>query len=91
MEKHELYEYLDSKLRVILDCIKDKIRERDFELILEFVDASEYVLALETICDIICTDKISISSDCYLLIVETGETMHLDPSDNWLGIMVDEA
>lgn len=91
MEQHELYQVLDSKLRIILNCIKDKIHERDFELILEFVDASEYGLALETICDVICTDKISISSDCYLLIVETGEAMQLDPSDNWLGIMVDDA
>ena len=71
-----------NKLNAVLCLISKSISENQRQDILMYINANERGLAIETLCDLLYEDELSISVTAYDLLKETGNTLHLE-SETW--------
>lgn len=73
---------IENRLNELLSLVSNVLSESQRDDIQMFINASEWGLALETICEFLYEDELPLSEKAYELCREVGMGMSLD-SSNW--------
>jgi hypothetical protein len=77
MSDHKL---IKSKLNEVILLTNEVMQETQIEFIRSCIDAGEWGLAVETLCDILYEDELPISATAYRLIQEISSSIDLKNS-----------
>lgn len=72
------YKVVESKLHQVIDIIKPQLSETQVEFIISDIQAGEWNLALETLCDILIEEEIPINLKGYELLQEVGNILNME-------------
>ena len=72
------YKLVESKLHQFIDIVKPQLSETQIEFIVSDIQAGEWNLALETLCDILIEEEISIDLKAYELLQEVGNILNIE-------------
>lgn len=70
------YKLVESKLNEVINIVKPQLSEAKIEFMVAYLQAGEWNLALETLCDLLIEEEISIDLMPYELWQETGSIMY---------------
>jgi hypothetical protein len=74
------YKLIKSKLNEVILLTNEVMQETQIEFVRSYIDAGEWRLAIETLCDILYEDELSISATAYRLIQEISSSIDLKNS-----------
>jgi hypothetical protein len=72
------YKVVESKLHQVINIIKPQLSETQVEFIISDIQAGEWNLALETICDLLIEEEITLDLKSYELLQEVGNILNMD-------------
>jgi hypothetical protein len=72
------YKVVESKLHQVINIIKPQLSETQVEFIISDIQAGEWNLALETVCDILIEEEIPIDVKGYELLQEAGNILNME-------------
>jgi len=72
------YKVIESKLHQVINIVKPQLSEKQIEFIVSDIHAGEWNLALETLCDILIEEEISIDLKSYELLQEVGNILNME-------------
>ncbi|MCC3439942.1 MafI family immunity protein [Microcoleus sp. PH2017_05_CCC_O_A] len=67
-----------KKLNEVLTQLKEVFSDDQIEFLQSYINAGEWNLALETLCDILIEEEIPIDSRGYELLQEVGNTLNME-------------
>ena len=76
------YKVVETKLHQVINIIKPQLSETQIEFLQSYINAGEWNLALETLCDILIEEEIPIDSRGYELLQEVGNTLSME-KETW--------
>ncbi|MEG4344574.1 MafI family immunity protein [Microcoleus sp. A003_D6] len=76
------YKIVVKKLNEVLDKLKESLSDTQIEFLQSYINAGEWNLALETLCDILIEEEIPIDSRGYELLQEVGNTLSME-KETW--------
>jgi hypothetical protein len=76
------YKVVESKLHQVINIIKPQLSETQVEFIISDIQAGEWNLALETICDLLIEEEIPLDLKSYELLQEVGNILNMEP-ETW--------
>ena len=76
------YKVVESKLHQVINIIKSQLSETQVEFIISDIQAGEWNLALETICDILIEEEIPLDFKSYELLQEAGNILNME-QETW--------
>ena len=76
------YKVVESKLHQVINIIKSQLSETQVEFIISDIQAGEWNLALETICDILIEEEIPLDLKSYELLQEAGNILNME-QETW--------
>ena len=76
------YKVVESKLHQVINIIKSQLSETQVEFIISDIQAGEWNLALETICDILIEEEIPLDFKSYELLQEVGNILNME-QETW--------
>ncbi|MCL4264246.1 MAG: MafI family immunity protein [Anaerolineae bacterium] len=79
MTNHRIIENQLNELLSLVNSVLSESQRKDIQM---FINASEWGLALETICEFLYEDELPLSEKAYELCEGIGMSMNLDTS-NW--------
>ncbi|MCC3476248.1 MAG: MafI family immunity protein [Microcoleus sp. PH2017_29_MFU_D_A] len=71
-----------KKLNEVLTQLKEVFSDDQIEFLQSYINAGEWNLALETLCDILIEEEIPIDSRGYELLQEVGNTLNME-KETW--------
>jgi hypothetical protein len=71
------YKLVESKLNEVIDIVKAQLSETQIKFMVSDIQAGEWNLALETLCDIMIEEKIYIDLKGYELLQEVGNILNM--------------
>ena len=71
------YKLVESKLHQFIDIVKPQLSETQIEFIVSDIQAGEWNLALETLCDILIEEDIPLDLRGYELLQEVGNILNV--------------
>ncbi len=75
-------ELIEIELSLVLDSLKDKLPNADFERMHELIQVREWGVCFQNLCDQLYEYDVRISSETYKRIEAIGNRMEL-PASNW--------
>ncbi|MEG5037265.1 MafI family immunity protein [Microcoleus sp. AT3-D2] len=72
------YKIVESKLNEVINIVKLQLSETQIEFLVSDIQAGEWNLALETLCDILIEEEISIDLKGYELLQEVGNILNME-------------
>lgn len=72
------YKIVENKLYQVINIVKPKLSENSIEFIVSDIQAGEWNLALETLCDILIEEEIPIDLKSYELLQEVGNILNME-------------
>jgi len=72
------YKLVESKLNEIINIVKPQLSETQIEFLVSDIQAGEWNLALETLCDILIEEEIPIDLKGYELLQEVGNILNME-------------
>lgn len=72
------YKVVESKLNEVINIVKPQLSETQIEFIVSDIQAGEWNLGLETLCDILVEQEISIDLKGYELLQEVGNILNME-------------
>jgi len=76
------YKIVVKKLNEVLAKLKESLSDTQIEFLQSYINAGEWNLALETLCDILIEEEIPIDSRGYELLQEVGNTLSME-KETW--------
>ncbi|MEG5033797.1 MafI family immunity protein [Microcoleus sp. AT3-D2] len=76
------YKVVESKLHQVINIIKPQLSETQVEFIISDIQAGEWNLALETVCDLLIEEEIPLDLKGYELLEEVGNTLNME-QETW--------
>ena len=76
------YKIVVNKLNKVLAKLKESLSDTQIEFLQSYINAGEWNLALETLCDILIEEEIPIDSRGYELLQEVGNTLSME-KETW--------
>jgi hypothetical protein len=76
------YKVVESQLDRVINIIKPQLSETQVEFIISDIQAGEWNLALETICDILSEEEIPLDLKSYELLQEVGNILNME-QETW--------
>lgn len=76
------YKIVVKKLNEVLAQLKEILSETQIEFLQSYINAGEWNLALEILCDILIEEEIPIDSRGYELLQEVGNTLSME-KETW--------
>ena len=76
------YKLVESKLHQFIDIVKPQLSETQIEFIVSDIQAGEWNLALETLCDILIEEDIPLDLRGYELLQEVGNILNVE-RESW--------
>ncbi len=76
------YKVVESKLHQVINIIKPQLSETQVEFIISDIQAGEWNLALETICDLLIEEEIPLDLKSYELLQEVGNILNME-QETW--------
>lgn len=72
------YKIVETKLHQIINIVKPQLSETQIEFMVSDIQAGEWNLALETLCDILIEEEIPINLKGYELLQEVGNILNME-------------
>lgn len=72
------YKLVESKLNEVINILKPQLSETQIEFMVSDIQAGEWNLALETLCDILIEEEIPIDLKGYELLQEVGNILNME-------------
>ncbi|PSB44568.1 hypothetical protein C7B67_22510 [filamentous cyanobacterium Phorm 6] len=72
------YKVVESKLNEVINIVKLQLSDTQIEFLVSDIQAGEWNLALETLCDILIEEEISIDLKGYELLQEVGDMLNME-------------
>ncbi len=72
------YKLVESKLNEVINIVKLQLSETQIEFMVSDIQAGEWNLALETLCDILIEEEIPIDLKGYELLQEVGNILNME-------------
>ncbi|PSB25281.1 hypothetical protein C7B69_12580 [filamentous cyanobacterium Phorm 46] len=72
------YKIVESKLNEVINIVKLQLSETQIEFMVSDIQAGEWNLALETLCDILIEEEIPIDLKGYELLQEVGNILNME-------------
>ena len=72
------YKIVQSKLNEVINIVKLQLSETQIEFMVTDIQAGEWNLALETLCDILIEEEIPIDLKGYELLQEVGNILNVE-------------
>jgi hypothetical protein len=72
------YKIAESKLNEVINIVKLQLSDNQIEFLVSDIQAGEWNLALETSCDILIEEEISIDLKGYELLQEVGDMLNME-------------
>ncbi|MEG4349902.1 MafI family immunity protein [Microcoleus sp. LAD1_D5] len=72
------YKVVESKLHQVINIIKPQQSETQREFMVSDIHAGEWNLALETLCDILIEEEITVDLKAYELLQEVGNILNME-------------
>jgi hypothetical protein len=72
------YKIVKSKLNEVIDIVKSQLSETQIEFMVSDIQAGEWNLALESLCDILIEEEIPIDLKAYELLQEVGNILNIE-------------
>ena len=72
------YKIVESKLNEVINIVKPQLSDTQIEFLVSDIQAGEWNLALETLCDILIEEEISIDLKGYELLQEVGDMLNME-------------
>jgi len=69
---------VESKLNEIINIVKPQLSDTQIEFWVSDIHAGEWNLALETLCDILIEEEITIDLKAYELLQEVGNILNME-------------
>ena len=76
------YKIVVKNLNEVLAKLKESLSDTQIEFLQSYINAGEWNLALETLCDILIEEEIPIDSRGYELLQEVGNTLSME-KETW--------
>ena len=76
------YKIVVNKLNKVLAKLKESLSDTQIEFLQSYINAGEWNLALEILCDILIEEEIPIDSRGYELLQEVGNTLSME-KETW--------
>ena len=76
------YKLVESKLNEVINIVKPQLSEAQIEFLVSDIQAGEWNLALEILCDILIEEEIPINLKSYELLQEVGNILNME-SETW--------
>ena len=76
------YKIVVKKLNEVLAQLKEILSDTQIEFLQSYINAGEWNLALEILCDILIEEEISIDLKAYELLQEVGNILNME-SETW--------
>ncbi|MEG5001706.1 MafI family immunity protein [Microcoleus sp. B4-D4] len=72
------YKIVENKLHQAINIVKPQLSDTQIEFLVSDIQAGEWNLALETLCDILIEEEISIDLKGYELLQEVGNILNME-------------
>lgn len=72
------YKIVESKLNEVINIVKPQLSDTQIEFLVSDIQAGEWNLALETLCDILIEEEIPIDLKSYELLQEVGNILNME-------------
>lgn len=72
------YKLVESKLNEVINILKPQLSETQIEFMVSDIQAGEWNLALEILCDILIEEEIPINLKGYELLQEVGNILNVE-------------
>ena len=72
------YKLVESKLNEVINIVKPQLSEAQIEFLVSDIQAGEWNLALEILCDILIEEEIPIDLKSYELLQEVGHILNME-------------
>ena len=72
------YKLVESKLNEVINIVKPQLSETQIEFLVSDIQAGEWNLALETLCDILIEEEIPIDLKGYELLQDVGNILNME-------------
>ena len=76
------YKLVESKLNEVINIVKPQLSEAQIEFLVSDIQAGEWNLALEILCDILIEEEIPINLKSYELLQQVGNILNME-SETW--------
>jgi hypothetical protein len=76
------YKLVESKLNEVINIVKPQLSDTQIEFLVSDIPAGEWKLALETLCDILIEEEITIDLKAYELLQEVGNILNME-RESW--------
>ena len=76
------YKLVQSKLNEVINIVKLQLSETQIEFMVSDIQAGEWILALEILCDILIEVEFPIDLKSYDLLQEVGNILNME-SETW--------
>jgi len=76
------YKLVESKLNEVINIVKPQLSDTQIEFLVSDIHAGEWKLALETLCDILIEEEITIDLKAYELLQEVGNILNME-RESW--------
>ena len=76
------YKVVESKLHEVINIVKPQLSEAQIEFLVSDIQAGEWNLALEILCDILIEEEIPIDLKSYELLQEVGNILNME-QETW--------
>lgn len=72
------YKIVESKLNEVINIVKLQLSDNQIEFLVSDIQAGEWNLALETLCDILIEEELPIDLNGYELLQEVGDMLNME-------------
>ena len=72
------YKLVESKLNEVINIVKPQLSDTQIEFLVSDIPAGEWKLALETLCDILIEEEITIDLKAYELLQEVENILNME-------------
>ena len=72
------YKVVESKLNEVINIVKPQLSETQIEFMVSDIQAGEWNLGLETLCDILIEEELPIDLKAYELLQEVGNVLNME-------------
>jgi hypothetical protein len=72
------YKLVESKLNEVINIVKPQLSDTQIEFLVSDIQAGEWNLALETLCDILIEEEIPLDLKGYELLQEVGNILKME-------------
>ena len=68
-----------NKFNEILDLLSEQLSENEKEFLTSYMQSGEWYLALETLCEILIENDVTLNPKSYKIVEELGLALNLEP------------